>query len=128
VEADPYTLSGSLCELVLLERGWHAVFLGPNMPLASFANAIDEKRPRLAWLCINYLADEARFLRDFEAFCSTVRRHGVALVLGGHAVESGLRARLGSAICADRLSNLDELARHIQPNRSPASDSDHVAG
>lgn len=117
IEGDPYTLSGLLCELLLVEKGWDASYLGANLPLASLAAAVSDRNPRLVWLTVNYLQDSARFCSDFEALSQVATQRGVAIVIGGHAMQPELRARLKSTLCADRIAHLAELALHIDKAR-----------
>lgn len=124
-EGDHYTLSGLICELALREMGWEVTNLGPNLPLASLAEAVRAYRPRLVWLSVNHLADRERFVREYQAFHATTSETGVAVYLGGPALDSPLRAKLSAAGFGERIAHLAEFARGLCPTdrpRTPLSD------
>ncbi len=114
-EGDLYTIPGLLCELMLREQGWEVVNLGPNLPMSSLANAVKAQQPKLVWLSIHHLNDTEAFLRDYSVFFSTASRTGAAVILGGPALVSDLRARLVAASFGDRMAHLGEFARRIFP-------------
>lgn len=114
-EDDPYTLPGLLCELVLREQGWDVMNLGPNLPLASLARALDSHRPRLSWLSVSHLEDPRGFVEDYRRFYPTAERHGTAMILGGNALEPALRTQLRCAAFGERLIQLADFARSVAP-------------
>ncbi len=120
-EGDPYTLPGLLCELALRELGWEVMNLGPNLPLASLAKAVQAHQPRLVWLSISYLADPERFARDYESFYTSASTTGAAVILGGQALGPDLRARLVAASFGERIAHLVEFARRLQPGTTRSS-------
>ncbi|GIW89232.1 MAG: hypothetical protein KatS3mg108_3556 [Isosphaeraceae bacterium] len=121
-EDDPYTLPGLLCELVLREQGWEVMNLGSNLPLGSLSRAVDAHRPRLAWLSVSHLENPRAFLEDYRRFYPTAERHGTAVILGGKALEAGLRAQLRCASFGERLAQLVDLARLLAPPPPSAAD------
>lgn len=114
-EGDPYTLALLLGELVLREAGWDVRNLGPNLPLASLANAVVEYRPRLVFLSVSHLQDEPQFIEEYTAFYRTAAAHDVAVMLGGRALRTDLRQQLVSAGFGERLAHLAEFARRLVP-------------
>ncbi|MEW4569114.1 B12-binding domain-containing protein [Tautonia sp. JC769] len=112
-EGDLYTLPGLLAELSLRELRWDVVNLGPNLPLASLARAIRVQQPRLVWLSVSHLEDEAAFLHDYQSFYASVSRTETAVVLGGSALTPALRARVVAASFGDRIAHLREFARRL---------------
>lgn len=110
---DHYTLSGLLCELALREQGWHVINLGSNLPLSSLGRAVLRHRPRLVWLSISNLTDQASFVDEYRLFHESVSGSGAAVVLGGSALSPGLRTRVVAASFGERLSHLCEFARSL---------------
>lgn len=130
-EGDPYTLAGLLCELALREQGWEVMNLGPNLPLPSLARAVLTHQPRLVWITVGYLADPARFAREYRNFYAAASRTGASVILGGQALEPRLRADLVAAGFGERVAHLVEFARGLYPEgtrpgrpeaREPATD------
>lgn len=120
-EGDLYTLAGLLCELTLREMGWDVVNLGPNLPLASLANAVRVHQPRLLWLTVNHLSDPERFVQEYKSFYEATTSSGVSVCLGGSALDVSLRTRLVAASFGERLAHLAEFARGIVPPDRPQS-------
>jgi excisionase family DNA binding protein len=110
-EGDPYVLSCLLGELLLREQGWQVRNLGVNLPLRSLANAAIEYRPKLIYLSINYVTDEAIFARDFVRFHEDAVAAGAAVIVGGRALGAVLRSRIPYAAYAERMAHLVEFAR-----------------
>ena len=120
-EGDLYTLSGQLCELLLIEQGWEVVNLGPNLPLGSLTKAVRAHAPRLVWLSVHHLADPARFLHEYDDFQQAARTMGTAIILGGGALGPALRAQLVATSIGERLTHLAELARQLRASGPDAS-------
>lgn len=116
---DHYTLAGLLCELTLREMGWEVINLGPNLPLSSFAKAVVEHRPQLAWLSIAYLEDRDQFVRDYRVFHEVASQTQTAVCVGGSALDPQLRSRIVAGGFGDRVSHLAEFARTIRRTTPP---------
>jgi methanogenic corrinoid protein MtbC1 len=114
-EGDPYLLPTLLAQLVLLDAGWEAVQLGPNNPLTSLTKAVKALRPRLAWLSVSHLADAASFVRAYRDFYRTAERGGVAVAIGGRALERDIRSEIPYTTYGDGMSQLAAFARTLHP-------------
>ena len=114
-EGDAYLLANLLAEIVLRDAGWNVINLGPNTPMASFQKAISEFRPRLLWLSASHLADADTFRRQYGELYRSAARVGTAVVLGGQALAAECRAGLPYTSFGDRMSNLVDFARQLQP-------------
>ncbi len=127
-EGDPYVLSSLLSELVLRELGWDVRNLGVNLPLRSLANATLEYRPKLVFVSINYLRDEARFLREYSAFFEAASSVKAAVIIGGQALDERLRSMLVYTAYGDRMIHLAEFARQIATTSSLPAQQGHAGG
>jgi excisionase family DNA binding protein len=112
-EGDPYRLSNLLGELLLAEMGWRVRNLGTNLPLVSLASATSQYRPSLVFLSINYLRDRDRFVREFRSFYETALIANTAVVIGGHALDTDIRAELRYTAFGDRMVHLADFARQF---------------
>lgn len=113
VEGDPYVIARLLSEMVLRELGWDVRNLGSNLPLRSLAEAVERLRPRLVFLSVNYLADEERFVREYQSFHEKASAVGTAVIVGGQALGPHIRSRLVFASYGERMAHLAEFARRV---------------
>jgi excisionase family DNA binding protein len=116
--SDPYSLATGMVELVLRQKGWVAQSLGSHLPLDTLAAAIEHMRPRLFWLSVSYLDDEARFLREYAEFHQRVQAQ-VLVVVGGKALNEKLRCQMRYACYCDNLQHLEGFASAAWPSASP---------
>ncbi len=118
-EGDPYLLASLLAQLVLLDSGWESVNLGPNTPLPSLIKAIRELRPRLLWLSVSHLEDEAGFAGAYRELYRAAERQGVAVAVGGRALSESLRATIPYTTHGDGMNHLAAFARMLHPRPRP---------
>jgi excisionase family DNA binding protein len=112
---DPYLLATLLAQLVLLDAGWEAVNLGPNTPLPSLTKAVRQLRPRLVWLSVSHLEDAQGFIDAYRDLYRAAERQGVAVAVGGQALEEPLRAVIPYTTYGDGLIHLAAFARTLHP-------------
>ncbi len=110
---DPYTLVNSMVELTLREVGWHAESIGTGIPLSEFVRAIEDRGPRLVWLGAAAIADTETFVAGYDEVFEAASRAGAAVVIGGRAMTSEIRARLRFSCHCDRLEQLAAFARAV---------------
>jgi hypothetical protein len=84
--------------------------------MASLAKAVRAQHPRLVWLSVSHLADPERFVREYASFYEAASMMGAAVILGGQALDSTLRARLIAAGFGERIAHLVEFARRVAPS------------
>lgn len=118
-EKDYTVLPSLLAQMVLLDAGWDAVNLGPNTPFASFAKAIRELRPKLLWLSVCHLDNEASFMNSYRELYQLAEKAGVAVAVGGRALENSLRSKIPYTTYGDGLNHLAAFARTIHPRPNP---------
>ncbi len=107
--SDSYSLATGMVELVLKQNGWAAQSLGPGLPFDTLVAAIQQMQPRLLWLSVSHLDDEARFLREYADFYEQVRTQ-VPVVVGGQALHEQLRLQIQFAAYCDNLQHLAGFA------------------
>jgi excisionase family DNA binding protein len=121
-EGDHYQLSTVLAELIFVEAGWRARNLGPNTPLASFCKAVEEYRPRVVWLSLNFLPQTEPFLQEYQRLARLCQQRNVLVMVGGRALTETVRQGMPGTTFGDGLSSLSTVARslHSQPNNREA--------
>lgn len=112
-EGDRYSLPTSMVELVLRSMGWQAASLGTNLPFDTLVAAIRENQPRLFWLSVSHVADEAALIEGCERLFEAAAEHRVALALGGRALVEPLRQRLKYSVFCDDMQRLECFARTL---------------
>jgi len=110
---DPYSLPGQLCELVLLEQGWQARFLGSELPMETVARAVQDLGPRMLWLSVSVAEVPEDFVRDYGQLYETCRQQRCAVAIGGRALTGSLRQRLQYASYGDNLRHVQSFAQSL---------------
>lgn len=107
-EGDTYLLATTLVELTLKDAGWRSTSLGSNLPIATVAAAIRDRRPRLVWLSISHLPDIARFCAEFNELYDEFGQE-VLFVVGGRELHEDLRKDLRFGAFCENLAQLSRL-------------------
>ena len=124
VEYDPYTTPTLMAELVLQESGFRAVSLGSNIPLHSLTQAVIDRKPRIMWLSVSEIDDEAGFIERYRNFYARASEHS-AIVIGGRAIAPGIRKQIQASSFCDNMQELASFAKAMrpQPPSNPESSS-----
>lgn len=114
---DPYTIPNAMVELALREAGWRAESCGTGLPAETFAAAIGDLRPRLAWCSVSSAphGSPAATADALAVLAKAARAVGAVLVAGGRALDVETRARLDGVIAVDTLRQLVTLAQALLP-------------
>lgn len=127
MQGDQYAIPATMAELVLRDAGWHACSLGLSLPAESLIRAIEESPAQLCWLSISHISDTAAFVREFEMISAAATRRGMALVVGGRALNETLRRELNYSAFCDTMQHLDRFARTLLrasiPSGKPLAES-----
>lgn len=127
LSGDPYLLPTTMTEITLRELGWRAMSYGVDLPAATLRAALRDVRPRLFWLSVSAVADEARFLEDYASLHEMASIVGAVVVVGGRALNENLRARMDYAAYGDNLAHLASFARTLYDGQTRAGADPTVA-
>ncbi|HTN73643.1 MAG TPA: B12-binding domain-containing protein [Pirellulaceae bacterium] len=103
---DNYALAPILVELVLRECGWRACYLGSDLPIATMEVALREHKPRLFWISVSHLEDEAQFLADYRHLHEAAGSQ-TAVVIGGRALHAELRQQITYSAYCETLQHIE---------------------
>jgi len=121
-ENDTYTIPTLMAESVLHETGFDATSFGANVPLESFEAAAKTKKPRIIWLSLSEIPDEASFIREYVKFYEQASQHS-AIVLGGRALTDSIRQQIQATAFCNNMLELANFAKALRPqNPGPASE------
>ena len=125
MHGDQTTIPTIMAELVLRDAGWQAMSLGTSLPTESLIKAMEESHAQLFWLSATHIHDEATFVHDFVKISAAASRCGMALVVGGRALNEALRRELSYSAFCDTMQHLDTFARTLL-RASASSDKSHA--
>jgi methanogenic corrinoid protein MtbC1 len=114
---DPYSLPGLMGELVLLELGWQAQFLGSQLPHATLEKAVQDLKPNMLWLSVSSVEDSEAFIKANGRLHALCLEHQCALVTGGRALTDVLRPRIEYASYGDTLQHLRAFVQNLSVRR-----------
>ena len=112
-EGDPYLLPCLMAEIVLTELGWQTINTGPDTPLASLRQAIEEHRPKLLWLSITSNRLRPEFFDAYAGLFELAQAHGTRVMLGGQGVTPEVQDRLVASAFGTRLAHLRAFASSL---------------
>jgi excisionase family DNA binding protein len=113
-EGDPTLLPGLMAELTLVEAGWRALNLGPDLPASSLRNAVEAHRPRLVSVSLSSHEVRPRFFEDYPRVLEAAHAVGAAVMLGGQSLTPGLQDRLVATAFGTRLAHLKAFAAELR--------------
>jgi excisionase family DNA binding protein len=113
-EGDPSLLPALMAELTLIEAGWRALNLGPDIPLASLRKAVETYRPRLVWISLTLHGVRPSFCDEYPPLLESARAVGAAVMLGGQGLTAQLQDRLVASAFGTRLAHLKAFARDLR--------------
>lgn len=117
---DQYQIPTQLIDMTFREAGWRSVNLGCDLPFSSLLSAARKHMPKIFWLSVSYVPDEAKFIADCEHFAKQLPK-GVLFTIGGAALYEGLRKRMTFSSYSDNMQQLAYLARTMKAGLPPAS-------
>lgn len=107
---DHYSLPTLLTEMVFREQGWRTSGLGANLPFSSLLSAARKQMPKIFWLSVSHVEDEAVFLHEYSDFAKRLPK-GIVLVVGGRALTETLRPKMVYSAHCDGMRQLAALAK-----------------
>ena len=111
-EGDQYHLATTMIELVLRDIKWNASSLGTNLPFQTLAVAIRQHRPRMFWLSVSHIEDEAKFVHSYSELYNEFGLD-VAFVVGGRALHENIRQQIQYAAFCDNIRHLEAFAQTL---------------
>lgn len=123
-ERDVYSLPTMLIDMVLQENGWRTQSLGTMLPFSTLAAAAWEQKPRLFWITVSTIQDEAQFLASYEQFQRSLSPN-TFLVVGGNAITDSIRKQIQFSAYGDNLRQLETLAKTLRGVSGPAAVSNY---
>ena len=118
---DQYTLPCTMAELVLRDCGWSATNLGSSIPARSLASAVTAETPRLFWLSVSHIENEAVFMNELQIVAHACRSTGTLMIVGGQKLTESLRRRLDFIMACDTMQQLESLAKSLRKDWSKKS-------
>jgi len=112
---DLYQVANQLIEITFREAGWRTISLGSDVPFANLLAAAKKYHPKIFWLSVSHVEDEASFLDAFQEFSREMPK-GIMLVVGGRALNGRLRPRMHFSAYCDSMRQLSTLARNLRAN------------
>lgn len=113
LSGDAYSLPSQLGELVLLELGWQARFMGCGLPAQTLAQAVEDLRPRVLWLSVSHVDDNDAFVKDYQHLHEVCVRRHCAVVVGGRALKEPVRQAIEYASFGDNMRHLLAFAQSL---------------
>lgn len=99
--------------IVLAEEGFHAVNLGPDLPLEILGAAVLEQKPALVWVSVNHRHDEAALERDIAILHERATSVGAALAVGGLAAPRCAQRAKGLFLRGQSMAELVAFVRGL---------------
>lgn len=121
---DPYLLPTMLASVTLSADGWHAINLGPQMPLDVFAQSAKENNAELAWLSITSPQTDGVLTRDVETLAQQLNDYGTTLIIGGQQLPRPFRIAAPNLHIAYTMAELAAFARGLRQSLASPQDSD----
>jgi methanogenic corrinoid protein MtbC1 len=110
---DPYSLPAQLGELVLLQLGWRALFLGSELPAETVIQAVQDLRPRVLWLSVSTVENPESFITEYNSMYDICQKLNCAVIVGGRALTEALRHDMQYASYGDTLNHLSAFAKSL---------------
>jgi len=110
---DQYHLGTLLTDLVFRESGWRTANLGSNIPFTSLLSAARKHMPKVFWLSISHVEEEAAFLDKYAEFAKRLPK-GVILIAGGQALNDQLRPKMVFSSNCDGMRQLSTFAKSLR--------------
>ena len=83
---DPYTIPPLMIEVCLRSKGWKTEFLGNDLPVVSYAKAIEMYSPNLIVISMSCCNDEEKTAQELLGLEEVALMNKCGFVLGGRAV------------------------------------------
>lgn len=114
---DPYTIPPLMIEVCLRARGWKTEFLGNDLPVVSYAKAIEMYQPDLVIISMSNCPDEAETTKELIGLEEIALMNKCGFILGGRAVPDaavkGLKKTLLVPSISDMLNDMEDYRKSL---------------
>lgn len=128
LSGDPYQLPIRMVEILLRDKGWSASCLGTDLPGYTLVEAINAYQPKLFWLSVSSIVDEATFFEDYTMCQQACEAQGCWLVIGGRALGSRIREQLKYTVYCDTMLQLDSFLDAMSQASKPGLHNQRTTG
>lgn len=111
---DPYVLPCLMAEMTLAELGWRTLNTGPDTPLDSMREALEEHAPKLVWLSVTSMRLRPGFDADYARLFGAAQATGASVMVGGQGVTRAMQDRLVANAFGTRLAHLKAFATTLR--------------
>ena len=80
---DPYILPSLIASVVLAENGFKSVNLGPNCPLNTIKQSVEQTNSKITWLTVSVAKNPDQMNSDIMELSDTLKSLGSTLTVGG---------------------------------------------
>ena len=105
---DPYTIPPLMIEVCLRSRGWKTEFLGNDLPVVSYAKAIEMYQPDLIIISMSSCANEEETSTELLGLEEIALINRCGFILGGRAVPNQAVQSLSKTLLVPSISNMLE--------------------
>ncbi len=95
-------------------NGWHSIFLGANTPKEELVRLIEEEKPDLVALSLNFYINIVRLIKEVELI--NERFPDLPIIVGGQGLSEGKHEILDKFANVKYISCLDTLEEYIKNN------------
>ena len=125
-------LPSLMASTVLAGSGWRVDNFGPDTPLATLGQTAAGAGAELVWLSFTSYGNAERVLPEVRELVDTLRRSGIALIVGGQAWPLSARFRSIAMTFGRSMTELSAFAQGVRLKRDlaepPPTECDRPGG
>lgn len=118
LSGDPYTIPPLMIEVCLRHKGWKTEFLGNDLPVVSYAKAIEMYKPDLLIISMSTCEDEVKSTEEILGLEEVALMNKCGFILGGRAVPEEAVKKLSQTLLVpsitDMLNSLEEYRKSLK--------------
>lgn len=106
LSGDPYTIPPLMIEVCLRAKGWKTEFLGNDLPVASYAKAIEMYKPDLIVISMSCCENEKETSKELLGLEEVALMNKCGFILGGRAVPDEAVKKLKKTLLVPSISDM----------------------